>query len=88
MYSKKVYYLDLGIIRKETIAMVIIKWTNKFSNETGYVASLSTKNKCFYNTFEQSEAKHYSEKSVTSLMKMLDSFHETDDNSFEVITVQ
>jgi hypothetical protein len=68
--------------------MVIIKWTNKFSNETGYVASLSTKNKCFINTFEESEAKRYSEKSVTSLMTKLESFHETDDNDFEVITVQ
>ena len=68
--------------------MVIIKWTNKFSNETGYVASLSTKNKCFINTFEESEAKRYSEKSVTSLMTKLESFHETDDNDFEVIHVQ
>ena len=62
--------------------MVIIKWTNKFSNETGYVASLSTKNKCFINTFEESEAKRYSEKSVASLMTKLESFHETDDNDF------
>ncbi len=68
--------------------MVIIKWTNKFSNETGYVASLSTKNKCFINTFEESEAKRYSEKSVASLMTKLESFHETDDNDFEVIPVQ
>ncbi len=68
--------------------MVIIKWTNKFSNETGYVASLSTKNKCFINTFEESEAKRYSEKSVASLMTKLESFHETDDNDFEVITVE
>ena len=68
--------------------MVIIKWTNKFSNETGYIESLSTKNKCFINTFEESEAKRYSEKSVTSLMTKLESFHETDDNDFEVITVQ
>ena len=44
--------------------MVIIKWTNKYSNETGYVASISTKNECFINTFEESEAKRYSEKSV------------------------
>ena len=68
--------------------MVIIKWTNKFSNETGYVASLSTKNKCFINTFEESEAKRYSEKSVASLMTQLESFHEPDDNDFEVIPVQ
>lgn len=68
--------------------MVIIKWTNKYSNESGYVASLSTKNECFYNTFEQSEARRYSEKSVASLMTKLASFHETDDNEFEVIPVE
>ena len=68
--------------------MVIIKWTNKFSNETGYVASLSTKNKCFYNTYDPSEAKRYSEKSVASLMSKLASYNETEDNVFEVITVE
>ena len=68
--------------------MVIIKWTNKYSNETGYVASISTKNECFVNTFEQSEAKRYSEKSVKGMLTKLESFHETDDNDFEVITVE
>ncbi len=67
--------------------MVIIKWINKFSNETGYIASLSTKNECFINTFEQEEAKKYSEKSVTGIMKKLESYHETDNNNFEVIAV-
>lgn len=65
--------------------MVIIKWTNKYSNESGFVASVSTKNKCFINTFEQSEAKQYSEKSVKSIMAKLESYHETDDNYFDVI---
>jgi ribosomal protein L13 len=68
--------------------MVIIKWTNKYSNETGYVASISTKNECFINTFEESEAKRYSEKSVKGMLTKLESFHETDDNDFEVITVE
>jgi hypothetical protein len=67
--------------------MVILKWTNKFSNETGYVASLSTKNKCFYNTYDEGEAKQYSEKSVGSLMAKLEAYHETDDNEFEVVPV-
>ena len=67
--------------------MVIIKQTNKYSNETGYVASLSTKNKCFNNTFEKSEAKQYSEKAVAGIMTKLDSYHETDNNTFEVIPV-
>lgn len=77
----------MTMFREEDIALVIIKWTNKYSNETGYVASLSTKNKCFYNTFDQSEAKQYSEKSVTTLMSKLASYHETDDNTFEAIPV-
>ena len=68
--------------------MVIIKWTNKYSNESGYVASISTKNECFINTFEESEAKRYSEKSVKGMLIKLESFHETDDNDFEVITVE
>ena len=68
--------------------MVIIKWTNKYSNESGYVASISTKNECFYNTFDKNEAKKYSERSLASMMKKLESFHETDDNIFEAIPVK
>ena len=67
--------------------MVIIKWTNKFSKETGFVASLSTKNECFVNTFEQDKAKRYSEKSVPGIMKKLEAYHETENNDFETITV-
>ena len=67
--------------------MVIIKWTNKYSNETGYIASLSTKNNCFVNTFEQDNAKRYSEKSVPGIMKKLEAYHETDNNDFEVIAL-
>ncbi len=67
--------------------MVIIKWTNKFSNETGFVASLSTKNECFINTFEQENARRYSEKSVPGIMKKLEAYHETDNNNFEYIAV-
>ena len=67
--------------------MVIIKWTNKFSNETGYVASLSTKNECFYSTSDPSEAKQYSERSVKSIMGKLEAYHETENNYFEVIPV-
>ena len=65
--------------------MVKIKWTNKYSNETGYVASLSTKGHCFINTFDESEAKEYSEKAVKGIMTKLESFHETDNNIFEVV---
>ena len=65
--------------------MVKLKWTNKYSGETGYVAQVSTKNKCFINTFDVNEAKEYSEKGVKSILSKLESFNETDDNVFEVI---
>ncbi|MBR0400651.1 MAG: hypothetical protein IJH95_07570 [Mogibacterium sp.] len=65
--------------------MVKIKWTNKYSNETGYVASVSTKEKCFINTFDKDEAKEYSERAVKGIMTRLESFGETEDNIFEVV---
>ena len=65
--------------------MVKIKWTNKYSNETGYVAAISNKEKCFINTFDEGEAKAYSEKAVKGIMTKLESFGETENNIFEVI---
>ena len=65
--------------------MVKIKWTNKFSNETGYVASVSAKNKCFVNTFDKNEAKEYSEKAVKGILTKLGSYNETENNIFEVV---
>lgn len=65
--------------------MVKLKWTNKYSGETGFVAQISTKNRCFVNTFDQNEAKEYSEKAVKGLLTKLESFHETDNNTFEVV---
>ena len=68
--------------------MVIIKWTNKYSNETGYIKSVSTKNECFINTFDENEAKQYSEKSVTGILNKLEKYNETEDNIFEAVTVE
>ena len=65
--------------------MVVLKWTNKYSGDTGYVASLSAKEKCFINTFSKEEAKRYSEKAVKGIMTKLESYHETDNNDFEAI---
>ena len=65
--------------------MVVLKWTNKYSGETGYVASVSTKEQCFVNTFNKEEAKSYSEKAVKGILTKLDNYHETDNNIFEVI---
>ena len=73
--------IEKGRIEK----MVKIKWTNKYSGETGYVESVSSKNKCFVNTFEKKEAKEYSEKAVKGILTKLDSYNETENNTFEVV---
>jgi len=65
--------------------MVVLKWTNKYSGEIGYVASVSTKEQCFVNTFNMDEAKRYSEKAVKGILTKLDNYHETDNNIFDMI---
>ena len=65
--------------------MVKLKWTNRYSGETGFVAQVSTKNECFVSTYDWDEAKAYSEKAVKGILTKLDSYHETDNNIFEVI---
>lgn len=67
--------------------MVVLKWTNKFSGETGYVKSISNKEKHFVNTFDMNEARSYSESSVEKIMKNLSSYGELDNNNFEVISL-
>lgn len=67
--------------------MVVLKWTNKFSGETGYVKSISNKEKHFVNTFDMTEARSYSESSVEKIMKNLSSYGELDNNNFEVISL-
>ena len=71
--------------RKENGKMAKIKWTNKYSNETGYVASVSAKNRCFVNTFDSAEAKEYSDKAVKGILTKLESYNETENNIFEVV---
>lgn len=65
---------------------MIIKWTNKFSNETGYVKSIISKEKHFENTNNKSEAKVFSNKGLaTSAVKKLTEYGEADNNIFEII---
>jgi hypothetical protein len=64
---------------------VILKWTNKFSHEEGFVKSVSDKEKHFINTYDCSEAKQYSEKNVDKVLKKLESYGEANNNDFEII---
>ena len=67
--------------------LAVIRWTNKYSGEQGYVGSLSTKNKCFYNA-DRSGAKQYSsEKAARKAITMLESYGEAENNTFEILVI-
>lgn len=68
--------------------MVVIKWTNKFSGETGYVESISSKEKHFNNAYEFEDAKQYSETSAKGILTNLAKFGEAENNDFELIKVE
>lgn len=62
-----------------------IKWTNKWSGDTGFVKSINSKKKEFENTFNESEAKVFSKSVITRTIKQLDSY--CDWNTYEAVTV-
>lgn len=64
----------------------VIKWTNKYSNEQGYVKTVKKANGFFENTYEAAEAKTFSRQcDITRTMNLLESFGETENNTFEVV---
>ena len=66
----------------------ILKWTNKFSGDTGFVESISSKEKHFVNTFEQKDAKVYASISIAKRMiASLRSMGEAENNDFDIIEV-
>ena len=62
-----------------------IKWTNKWSGDTGFVKSINSKKKEFENTFNESEAKVFNKSVITRTSKQLDSY--CDWNTYEAIVV-
>lgn len=68
--------------------MFILKWTNKISRETGFVESISSKERHFINTFDKDKAKRYNSRSVVSrMLTSLALYGEADQNDFEVLEV-
>lgn len=66
---------------------MIIQWTNKYSNEQGYVKSVNIKERHFVNTFNRDEAKNYKqERNAVKVIEQLTSFGEADNNNFAIIT--
>jgi hypothetical protein len=68
--------------------MFIIKWRNKYSGETGFVESISSKEGHFTNTFEEKEAKGYKSAAIAKRMvSTLTAIGEADNNDFEIVKV-
>ena len=68
-----------------TTPRVILCWKNKFSGETGYVKSVSMKNRQFINTFNKTEAKKYNVKSILDKdLQLLKDIGEYDNNDFHI----
>lgn len=64
----------------------VIKWTNKYSNEQGYVLSIKKADGHFENTYDISEAKVFSRQcDVARAMNTLEAIGECENNDFEVI---
>jgi hypothetical protein len=63
-----------------------IKWTNKYSNESGYVESIDTKGGHFVNTYDYEKAKVYNTKgNATKALNKLQEIGECVNNTFELV---
>ena len=63
-----------------------LKWTNKFSGETGYVKKVMKVKGFFVNTYDAAEAKSYkNEKAATEDIAVLESIGEAENNTFEAV---
>ena len=62
-----------------------IRWTNKYSHETGFVKTVSKAKRCFINTFDASEARVFkSEKDAEKAIAVLTEMGEAENNIFTV----
>jgi uncharacterized membrane protein len=62
-----------------------IRWTNKFSQETGFVKTVSKAKNCFINTFEASEARVFkNEKDAKKVIATLTEMGEAENNIFTI----
>ena len=67
------------------MTMVVIKWTNRHSNESGYVQGVLAKEKHFVNTFNRNDAKKYSsERIAKGVVTTLIKYGEAENNEFVI----
>ena len=66
----------------------ILKWTNKYSNEQGYVKSVKKADGHFVNTNDASEAKTFARNADgTKALKVLEEIGECENNNFEAVEI-
>lgn len=69
--------------------MFKIMWTNKYSQESGYVKSVKKKDGYFINTFDFDAAKSYaSESSAKAQVNVLKTLKDGDNNDYRVLAVE
>ena len=62
-----------------------IRWTNKYSQESGFVKTVSKVKNCFINTYEKSEARVFrSVKEAQNAINALTEMGEAEDNIFVI----
>ena len=63
-----------------------IKWTNKYSQETGFVKTVSSAKKCFMNTSDEAEARVFkTEKAAQKAIDTLVEYGEAVNNDFTIV---
>lgn len=60
-----------------------IKWTNKWSGETGFVKTVNTKKKYFENTYDVNDAKVFTKTTGNKALPKLDEY--CADNTYELV---
>jgi len=64
----------------------ILRWTNKFSYEQGYVQGVKKADGHFTNTYDAAEAKVFSRQcDVAKALNLLEALGECENNDFEVV---
>ena len=64
---------------------MIIKWTKRYSGETGHVKHITSKGAYFENTFDINEAKRFNKNMINRALRDLNDF--CPDNTYESIEV-
>ena len=68
--------------------MKVIQWTNRFSNEQGYVKSVKKADGHFINTYDVAQAKAYKRDcDVVKCVATLEEIGEAVNNSFEIVEI-